>query len=174
MFKNKKIRNQKYRTKISLILFICLFSISVYTQSIEYSKALNELTTILKAEPKSTSFKKAVWTVEKAYDNNLKLSDFQIGIDLLKDLVKFNLTSKNLKYEGKDRDLIEKYAAIFTAITDTVILKHHNEIFTYLPFRYDFEDFFGEKNWEKMFVTKLLATRKGNCHGIELHAGSSL
>ncbi len=33
---------------------------------------------------------------------------------------------------------------------------------------YDFNDFFGEKNWSNMFVTKLLITGKGQCHSMPL------
>lgn len=52
-------------------------------------------------------------------------------------------------------------------MTDTVIiLLPNNEKAYHLPFNYDFEDYFGEKDWTKMFVTKLLATRKGNCHSL--------
>jgi hypothetical protein len=32
-----------------------------------------------------------------------------------------------------------------------------------VPFRYDFDDFLGEKDWTKMFVSKLLVTGKGQC-----------
>ena len=35
-----------------------------------------------------------------------------------------------------------------------------------MPYRYDFNDIFGSKDWSNMFVTKLLQTRKGNCHSI--------
>lgn len=36
------------------------------------------------------------------------------------------------------------------------------------PFSYDFDDYFGEKDWSKMFVTKLLTTKKGQCHSMPL------
>lgn len=34
------------------------------------------------------------------------------------------------------------------------------------PFFYDFEDYRGEKDWTKMFVTNLLQTGKGQCHSL--------
>ena len=33
---------------------------------------------------------------------------------------------------------------------------------------YDFDDFDGEKDWTKMFVTKLLQTNSGQCHSLPL------
>lgn len=35
-----------------------------------------------------------------------------------------------------------------------------------IPFRYDFEDIFGDTDWRQMFVSKLLSTRRGNCHSL--------
>ena len=34
------------------------------------------------------------------------------------------------------------------------------------PYRYDFDDFFGQKEWSQMFVTKLMDTKTGNCHSM--------
>jgi hypothetical protein len=33
---------------------------------------------------------------------------------------------------------------------------------------YDFDDFYGEKDWTKMFVTKVLQTNSGQCHNLPL------
>lgn len=44
------------------------------------------------------------------------------------------------------------------AIKDTVI--------QYKPFNYDFEDVFGHKDITNLFVSKLLATKKGNCNSM--------
>ncbi len=41
-----------------------------------------------------------------------------------------------------------------------------NRIVKFPPFSYDFTDVFGHKNWSNMFVTKLLDTKKGNCHSL--------
>jgi hypothetical protein len=34
------------------------------------------------------------------------------------------------------------------------------------PFEYDFDDFFGRKDWANTFVTTLFYTYKGNCHSL--------
>jgi hypothetical protein len=46
---------------------------------------------------------------------------------------------------------------------DTVISK------VYMPYRYDFNDFMGDKDWSNMFVSKLLKTGKGQCHSLPLN-----
>ena len=33
-------------------------------------------------------------------------------------------------------------------------------------FKYDFNDFMGDKDWTNMFVTKVMKTKMGNCHGL--------
>lgn len=38
----------------------------------------------------------------------------------------------------------------------------------HLPFKYDFEDFMGVKDYSKMFVSKLLSTGSGQCHSLPL------
>ena len=35
-----------------------------------------------------------------------------------------------------------------------------------MPYSYDFDDPFGHKDWDNMFVSKLLNTGKGNCHSL--------
>lgn len=38
----------------------------------------------------------------------------------------------------------------------------------HLPFKYDFEDYMGIKDYSKMFVSKLLSTGSGQCHSLPL------
>jgi hypothetical protein len=47
--------------------------------------------------------------------------------------------------------------AVFTYLKEPNALNNHQ------PYAYDFEDFSGQKDFSKMFVTKLLRTKKGNC-----------
>jgi hypothetical protein len=60
-----------------------------------------------------------------------------------------------------------KHAALFKIITDSVSI-YLDSIHTliHLPYTYDFEDVWGNADWSKMFVSKLLATGKGNCHSL--------
>src|SRR5690606_33829743 len=38
--------------------------------------------------------------------------------------------------------------------------------YLYEPFDYNFDDPFGHNNWNSMFVSNLLMSRKGNCHSL--------
>ena len=49
---------------------------------------------------------------------------------------------------------------------DTIPVNIHDTIYKYVPFGYDFTDVFGHKERENLFVSKLLETRKGNCHSL--------
>ena len=55
-------------------------------------------------------------------------------------------------------------------MSDTLRLKDDKGkvTFTHLPYEYDFEDIEGKKDWSKMFVTKLMRTRKGQCRSMPL------
>ena len=49
---------------------------------------------------------------------------------------------------------------------DTIPINHKDKLYKYEPFGYDFKDVFGHKTQESLFVSKLLKTRKGNCHSL--------
>ncbi|MFH1005585.1 MAG: hypothetical protein V1781_08890, partial [Bacteroidota bacterium] len=50
--------------------------------------------------------------------------------------------------------------AIFSYMYEPSIL-NDNQVF-----KYDFNDFMGDKDWTSMFVTKVIRTKNGNCHGL--------
>ncbi len=136
----------------------------MYAQK-EYRLAFDKLTTILNTDS-INGFKKAVFITENTFDNRINYNDFQNEIAFLLNIANIREKADSLIYKGKDVEKIRKYASIFKAMTDTTRLLLSNEKYEHKPFHYDFDDFFGEKNWEKMFVTKLLVTRKGNCHSM--------
>ena len=62
---------------------------------------------------------------------------------------------------------MSKWASIFKVLTDTIQqIQQNGRIVQHLPYVYDFEDYFGENDWPKMFVTKLVGTHTGNCHSL--------
>lgn len=112
------------------------------------------------------SFKTAVLTVEKTFQP--KLDTIYVN-DLIKGISArcLNFTKLySLQYDYKDKPDVEKWAAIFKVMTDTVITQNGNSLEASIPFQYDFDDFFGEKDWTRMFVSKLLETGSGNCHSL--------
>ena len=149
---------------IAVILFSTIAS--VYSQQ-EYFDAFK----ILKAKTDSAgiTFKEAVFLVEGAYLGNLrKGAELQDRIDLLQKIVTIRELADSLDYNKKDKPKIKKYAAIFRVFTDTTSLRVNgtDTELTWLPMSYNFEDVFGAKDWTNMFVSKLLETKKGNCHSL--------
>lgn len=117
--------------------------------------------------PTPKSFKKAVFIVEGAsYNNIIPTSFIENDIQQLVSLVKAIRERDNLDYSKEDKNSIETYAAIFRAMTDTTRVSVDDKVLINVPFSYDLEDVFGQKDWSNMFVTKLLATNKGNCHSL--------
>jgi hypothetical protein len=156
--------------KIILAFFLTFFSKAhLFPQPIDsaYRIALQNLTEILK-QPENTSFKKAVFITERAYDTTLSYSTFESNIKYLTALTgKWFKTNVNTGYKHKDSTDLYKSIAVFKLLNDTVrILIAEGEIARLLPYSYDFDDYMGERDWKKMFVTKLLATHKGNCHSL--------
>ncbi len=130
-----------------------------------YSECVIKLNMMLKED--DPIFKDAVFMVENAYfGNTLDVDLFNENLKGLYNLsVAYSLTNK-LNYKYADSEKVEKWASLFKIMTDTIKIIHNKDVKVHLPFRYDFEDVFGDKKWENMFVTKLLQSRKGNCHSL--------
>jgi hypothetical protein len=153
---------------------LMFFSLAAFSQSEidkqtiikRYKAALDELTQ-LATSTEPLSFKKAVFTVENTYwDNELDYELFNQQIENYTKFCKAIINSRDLLYNEDDKEQVKVHAAIFWALTDTIPIQFGNEIVKHEPFTYDFEDFFGHKDWSKMFVVKLLNTKSGNCHSM--------
>jgi hypothetical protein len=59
---------------------------------------------------------------------------------------------------------IAKNYMLFKFFSDTLEIKSKD--LKHLPFKYDFKDYMGIEDWSKMFVSKLLATGKGQCNSL--------
>ena len=114
------------------------------------------------------NFKKAVFSVEQTYYyGDFDTEYLDALIDSLATLSKGIIKTRQLsEYKHKDKDLVLKYSSLYTVMRDSIQVKIRNEDYEYYPFNYDFEDIWGEKEWSNMFVSKLLYTRKGNCHSL--------
>lgn len=159
--------------KILIISILLCLGIDCIAQSIpkqkvkeNYQNTFNELIDMANGTTE-LSFKRAVFITENTYlDNKLKYKDFCNTIEKYSSLCKLIISKNELLYNKTDRNTIEKYAAVFTLMTDTIILQIDTVTYKHLPFSYDFDDFAGKKYWSKMFVTKLLTNRNGNCHSL--------
>jgi hypothetical protein len=145
---------------------ICVWSFAQSDQEI-YEQAFQKVNCMLN-ETCSASFKEAVFTVENAYfSNRLEKEQFDRKILFLSELSKQLITSRQLIYDLPDKAEVAKYASLFSVLTDSISVRiDSNRVSYLLPFTYDFNDIWGYKQWSNMFVTKLLDTKKGNCHSM--------
>ena len=154
---------------VFLILFSFVIYFSVFAQKAEterkyFEEAYQEINAML-TDQKPVSFKRAVFLSENAYLNNtLSYSAFDLAIKSTAFYIQ--QTAENLKLKHpKEKPLSVNYA-IFQYITDTTYRVRGDKIYRFLPYRYDFSDFNGQKDWRKMFVTKLLEEGTGNCRSL--------
>jgi len=150
------------------ILLIFLTNFQVFSQDREtlYRDAYTKLTEMLDGK-REISFKEAVFTVENAYlMGSLDTTFFNNEIKVLTFLAKKLTETRELQYVESDKEKVNKCASIFSVMTDTIPITDGIETFQYIPYKYDFDDFFGHQDWRKMFVSKLLETKQGNCHSL--------
>jgi hypothetical protein len=155
--------------KITAILTVFLFTQQVFSQDDKkiYQQAFEKINCMLD-ETCQPSFKEAVFIVENAYfSNQLDRNYFDEQIHTLTVLSKGLVRSRELIYDLPDKEEVAKYAALFSVITDTIPVQVGKEqIIEIPPYTYDFDDIWGHLDWSNMFVTKLLETKKGNCHSL--------
>lgn len=149
---------------ISLLL---LFQLGANAQKFFYEDAFENIHCML-AGSCELRFKDAVYEVENAYlEGNLDSVIFNDEIRKLTVLAKNLIAGRALQYEGRDKKEVEKYAALFSVLKDSIPIQDaEGNRFTYIPYGYDFDDIWGHGDWRNMFVSKLLATRTGNCHSL--------
>jgi hypothetical protein len=71
---------------------------------------------------------------------------------------------KELNYDQNSNSA--KNFMLFQFFSQTLQLKGFKQ--KHFPLKYDFDDYWGKKDWSKMFVTKLLKTGTGQCHSLPL------
>lgn len=148
------------------LLTLTLFH-SVKAQDFLYQQSFDIIVEMLEGK-KPYSFKKAVFSVENAYKkgtlDTIALNDRIRSLAILAESI---LQSRDLDYQEKDNKNVSKYAALFSVIKDTIpVIDADGNEYVYMPFGYDFQDPFGYMDWENMFVSKLLETKKGNCRSL--------
>lgn len=133
-----------------------------------YEKAFSDITQALDSNIK-VDFKHVCFLSENIYfSNTIDFVKFNERIKELKALTEAWMQANSLKnYPFSDSLNFHKNLAIYKVLKDTIrLINNEGNHYVHLPYTYDFEDFFGDRNWSNMFVTKLLATHKGNCHSL--------
>ena len=103
----------------------------------------------------------AVFVVENSYAaGELSYATFKADLDELATIC---------RGLAADASPTARFMALHRLMTDTVQVSYAGKVVSrHLPYRYDFEDFRGEQDYRKMFVTKLLRTNTGQCHSMPL------
>lgn len=124
--------------------------------------AANELNQML-AGTKPVDLKRAVFTVENAWYGNTK--NYETYCAKINDLI---AVCKEIAAQEKldIANPVVVHYVIQKLFSETVVLKKSKK--TIMPLSYDFDDFWGDKDYSKQFVTKLLETNKGQCHSLPL------
>lgn len=133
-----------------------------------YNKAFTDIKDALHSNV-AISFKTACFVTENTYfDDRLDFFKFNAAIQNLKDMALAWMKANPLiGYHYSDSNNFHRNFAIYKVLMDTIrFMQNDSAVFGHLPFSYDFDDFAGDVHWENMFVTKLLASRKGNCHSL--------
>ncbi|EKT4510761.1 hypothetical protein [Flavobacterium psychrophilum] len=151
-----------------LILFILFskFCANAQKQEILFEQSFALLNSMLVDET-NYSFKKAVFSVENTcLEGKLDTTFVNKKIKVLHNLSLSLLKQREFLYTERDKETVNKWAAVFEVMHDTIPINYNDKIYKYEPFGYDFNDVFGHKTRENLFVSKLLETGKGNCHSL--------
>nr|WP_320119523.1 hypothetical protein [uncultured Marinifilum sp.] len=155
--------------RLFLILLFVIVGITTKAQSDKdlYNSTFVELRNMAEGK-QPVDFKKAVYMVENCYFNGeIDYKLFCKAIDYYTSMCRSFIKSNDLQYSETDKEKVSVYASVFSVMKDTIpIQKKDGSIINNLPFVYDFDDIYGSQDWSKMFVSKLLATKKGNCHSL--------
>ena len=130
-----------------------------------YMKAYAEVNAML-SDIQQTDFLRAVWLIENAADPALSWQEFngmfQDDLQIITALMRQNKLSPN--------DNLDKIMSIFRFMADTtkVFIASKEKTIVSKPMLYDFEDYAGEKDPAKVFVSKLLRTGTGQCMSLPM------
>ena len=149
-----------------LILLFSKFCANAQNQEKLFEQSYALLNSML-VDDNNYSFKKAVFSIENAYlDDKLDTLFINKELKFFKNLSNTLIKERFLAYVEKDKEKVNKWASIFQIMCDTIPINYNDKIYKYEPFGYDFNDVFGHTAQENLFVSKLLKTRKGNCHSL--------
>lgn len=127
----------------------------------------NSLNEFLKMNPDSFSVTKAIYLTESAwYDKPPTYQQFENAIKQRADLVKQILKQERV---NPNSNIAKNYGIQKIYKQDTKYIDPKTkQTFIAPKVTYDFNDPYGDKNWNNMFLTKLLGTGKGQCHSMPL------
>jgi hypothetical protein len=153
-----------------LAVYMCIIVVTLFSYKYAYSSeeslsfadnyyqnAYIELVSMLDGI-KPIDFKRAVFISENAYLNDsLNYDTYKNQIDTITNKLKWLIKAKRIEhFKTAGQYAIYSYLCEPTIINDSI------------TYKYDFEDFMGYEKWTNMFVTKLMSSKKGNCHSLPI------
>ncbi len=126
-----------------------------------YWKAFNKIKEMLEGNA-PLNLKQAVFEVEHAFNNTFTFDDFNNQIEELLYIAKY-INDQPLNNTAVNLSIIKAMSQ-----SNTVPVPGKETTHTSQPFSYDFNDPYGDRDYNNMFVSKLLATNKGQCHSMPL------
>lgn len=158
-----------FKSLFFITLTLCTTTVNSQQVTDHYESAYNTLSEMLEKES-VPNLKKAIYTVENAYfEDKLNEQGFSNLIAQLAHTCKILGSTNLITYPQSDFDSVNTHASIFKVMKDTIPFYLNDSTLVYhLPFQYNFDDYTGSKDWSNMFVSTLLASRKGNCHSLPL------
>jgi len=133
-------------------------TIPYMANDIYFIKAFNEIESMLDGKD-SINFKRAEFLVEWAYlEGKPNYENYCNKIDSIVQILKGFIAVNGLQ-EYKTAGNF----ALFEYFTKSNPLNNNK------PFRYDFEDFTGEKDFSKLFVSKVMRTHSGQCMSLPMY-----
>ncbi len=113
------------------------------------------------------NLKDAVFSVENAYfEGQLDKKKYEENISRMANIARLKAGQDGLNWNNP----ITKNIMLYRVMADTLSVKFpmRERASTSFPMQYDFDDFRGEQDFSKLFVTKLLSSHKGQCHSLPL------
>lgn len=113
------------------------------------------------------NLKDAVFSVENAYfEGLLDKKKYDENISTMANIARLKAVQDGYNWNNP----ITKNIMVYRVISDTLSVKFPSKERASIsfPMQYDFDDFQGEQDFSKLFVTKLLSSHKGQCHSLPL------
>jgi hypothetical protein len=131
-----------------------------------FRKASEKLNRMLSGQ-EPMNLKQAIFAIENAYfGGKLDYQQFDKEIQNLITIAKLKAAQDGYNWKNpQTRNIM-----LFRAMADTLKVKSPSQegFITSYPMQYDFDDYMGKQDWSKMFVSKLLSSKSGQCHSLPL------
>lgn len=139
------------------------YSLSSFSDNAETKAYYSAFENLSKLNHENYSIADATFLVENAFYNNDKnfQNTFQNYIQKATKIIRSEITKKKIADDDSPSINVEifKYFSQDTKQNGQVVHK---------AMKYDFDDYFGTKDYSKMFVSKLMRTNSGQCHSMPL------